>query len=191
MVRRKRKKYDQLQKEGIDSRKRPGWARYLVLGMVLAMVMAAMAGCGRKPQDNAALAAFCPNGEKHEFDVETTHADCTQRGYTTGTCQKCGYTYMYDIVNALGHQWEEPVSLKTVSCTEDGVQSRSCSRCGIRKTAVSGFPGSAAKEPPESSDSGGFSMAGVHRGYGTVNPIMEEMPKSGSKTGTAFLNLWR
>lgn len=133
MVRRKHKKYDQLQKEGIDSRKRPGWARYLVLGMVLAMVMAAMAGCGRKPQDNAALAAFCPNGEKHEFDVETTHADCTQRGYTTGTCQKCGYTYMYDIVNALGHQWEEPVSLKTVSCTEDGVQSRSCGRCGIKQ----------------------------------------------------------
>lgn len=105
--------------------------QFLALGIVLAVILTGIAGCGRKPQDDATLAAFCPNGENHEFDMEITQADCTQRGYTTGTCQKCGYTYMYDMLNALGHQWGEPVYLKAASCTEDGLQNISCSRCGL------------------------------------------------------------
>lgn len=75
-------------------------------------------------------ATFCPYGKNHEFLTETTQADCTQRGYTTGTCQKCGYSYTYDIVDALGHQWADPISVQSLSCTEDGLQSMSCNRCG-------------------------------------------------------------
>lgn len=105
--------------------------QFLILIMALAIMLTGIAGCAKKPQDAATLATYCPNGENHEFDMEITQADCTQRGYTTGTCQKCGYTYMYDMVNALGHQWGAPVSVKLVSCTEDGLQSKSCSRCGI------------------------------------------------------------
>lgn len=105
--------------------------QFLILIMALAIMLTGIAGCAKKPQDAATLAAFCPNGENHEFDIEITQAGCTQRGYTTGTCQKCGYSYMYDMVNALGHQWGEPVSIKAASCTEDGLQNISCSRCGM------------------------------------------------------------
>ena len=38
---------------------------------------------------------------------------------------------MSDMVNALGHQWEDPVCVKPFSCSEDGLQSRICSRCAV------------------------------------------------------------
>lgn len=105
------------------------WMRFLSLCMVFVIVLTASAGCTGKQK--TATAEYCPNGKSHEFHTETNQADCTQRGYSMSTCQKCDYSYISNMVNAQGHQWTEPVLIKAVSCTQDGLQSKSCSRCGI------------------------------------------------------------
>lgn len=81
----------------------------------------------------AIASASCSKGGKHDIQIVTTQAGCTQRGCTTGTCKKCGYTYMSDMVNALGHQWGEQITLQQLSCTQDGLRSQTCSRCGLTR----------------------------------------------------------
>ena len=41
---------------------------------------------------------------EHEYTTEVTAPTCTERGYTTYTCD-CGETYVDDYVNAAGHSY--------------------------------------------------------------------------------------
>lgn len=54
---------------------------------------------------------------EHDYASVTTDPTCTQKGYTTYTCNKCGDSYKDDYVNALGHDYV------------DGV----CGNCGDKK----------------------------------------------------------
>ena len=64
----------------------------------------------------------------HDYQVTATKAaTCTEKGYTSYQCSKCGDAYT-NYTNALGHQYEEVVTAAT--CTEGGYTTHTCARCG-------------------------------------------------------------
>lgn len=42
----------------------------------------------------------------HEYETTTVEPDCTNQGYTRGVCKICGATYTTDIVDPLGHDYD-------------------------------------------------------------------------------------
>ena len=44
----------------------------------------------------------------HDYQAEVTQPTCTEQGYTTYTCSRCGDSYVDDYVDALGHDWAAP-----------------------------------------------------------------------------------
>ena len=56
----------------------------------------------------------------HSYWTDVTNPTCTERGYTTYTCE-CGDTYVEDYVDALGHR-----KASDATCTDDSF----CERCG-------------------------------------------------------------
>lgn len=66
----------------------------------------------------------------HEYTAETVAPTCTEAGYTTYTCDTCGYSYKGDEVSALGHDWKNMAG-QTVTCIDAGWDAyRICKRCG-------------------------------------------------------------
>ena len=68
----------------------------------------------------------------HNYESVTTDPTCTEEGYTTHTCSKCGDSYVNSYVNALGHSFEL-VDHKDPTCTEKGYDKYSCTRCNDRQ----------------------------------------------------------
>lgn len=62
---------------------------------------------------------------KHTYNSVTTDPTCTEKGYTTHTCSKCGDCYKDSYVNAIGHNYV------------DG----SCIHCGKTENTKPGFGG--------------------------------------------------
>ena len=71
---------------------------------------------------------------EHEWTSEVTEPTCTEDGYTTMTCSKCGKTKITDKVPALGHDWVDGEILVAPTATEFGKQELICSRCGEKTT---------------------------------------------------------
>ncbi|MBR4132808.1 MAG: S-layer homology domain-containing protein, partial [Oscillospiraceae bacterium] len=65
---------------------------------------------------------------EHEYVPVVTAPTCTEAGYTTYTCSKCGSSYVADAVPVLGHDYQAVVTAPT--CTEKGHTTYTCSRCG-------------------------------------------------------------
>ncbi|MBO4418471.1 MAG: S-layer homology domain-containing protein, partial [Oscillospiraceae bacterium] len=53
---------------------------------------------------------------------------CTEGGFTTHTCSRCGDSYTDSETEALGHDYQAVVTEPT--CTEIGYTTHTCSRCG-------------------------------------------------------------
>ena len=74
----------------------------------------------------------------HEYRTEVTAPTCTEKGYTTYTCE-CGHTYIADKVPALGHR-EAVDTAVAATCTETGLtEGKHCSVCNtvlIERTVV-------------------------------------------------------
>ncbi|MBQ7653063.1 MAG: TIR domain-containing protein [Clostridia bacterium] len=85
--------------------------------------------CGAKEtEDVAAL--------DHNYTTAVTAPTCTEQGYTTYTCIRCGDSYKSNYVNATGHT---PIEIAAVAatCTEDGSTAGSkCKVCGVILTAT-------------------------------------------------------
>jgi len=65
----------------------------------------------------------------HNYVDVVTNPTCTEQGYTTHTCDKCGDSYIDTYVAALGHD-EVPHAAKTASCTDKGHAAYvTCTRC--------------------------------------------------------------
>jgi hypothetical protein len=64
----------------------------------------------------------------HEYRDEVTAPTCTEKGYTTHTCTRCGDSYQDAEVDALGHEYRDEVTAPT--CTEKGYTTHTCTRCG-------------------------------------------------------------
>ena len=70
--------------------------------------------------------ATAPTG--HLYTTVTVEPTCTEKGFTTHTCEICGDTFTDTEKDALGHDYEAVVTPAT--CTEDGYTTYTCSRCG-------------------------------------------------------------
>ena len=64
----------------------------------------------------------------HDYTDVVTEPTCTEGGYTTHTCTRCGKSYTDSTVAALGHDYTDVVTEPT--CTEDGYTTHTCNRCG-------------------------------------------------------------
>ena len=73
---------------------------------------------------------------KHEYVSVVTDPTCTEQGYTTHTCTKCGDTYVDTFVPALGHNFVTYVSDGNATCTEDGTKTAKCERCDATDTVI-------------------------------------------------------
>lgn len=65
---------------------------------------------------------------EHDYTDVVTEPTCTEQGYTTHTCSKCGDTYVDTYTDALGHEYTDAVTEPT--CTEQGYTTHTCSKCG-------------------------------------------------------------
>ena len=70
----------------------------------------------------------------HEYDKVVTDPTCTEQGYTTHTCEKCGNSYVDTYTDALGHDFGEWETVKEATEEETGLEKRSCKRCGEEET---------------------------------------------------------
>ena len=78
------------------------------------------AGSGEEPMP--------PPDCEHEYEAIVTAPTCTEAGYTTYACTKCGESYIADEVEALGHAYEDVVIAPT--CTQQGYTTQRCTSCG-------------------------------------------------------------
>lgn len=66
------------------------------------------------------------DGHTHNFTLVEIPATCTEKGVTTNKCE-CGYEYTLNEVKALGHDYDDGVSI-TVPCATSA-KKYTCSRC--------------------------------------------------------------
>ena len=71
---------------------------------------------------------------EHDYQAVVTAPTCTEKGYTTYTCAKCGDSYVGDETAALGHSFGQWTATKAATCTEKGAEARTCARCGEKET---------------------------------------------------------
>ena len=80
--------------------------------------------CGHSiTEDCIAARGHRPSGEG-----VVTPASCTEQGYTTYTCARCGQSCRDDFTDALGHDYRAAVVDPT--CTAQGYTLYTCERCG-------------------------------------------------------------
>ena len=72
-------------------------------------------------------------GECKHMNVSTVTVDptCSDKGYTTYTCEDCSYTFNADYIAPLGHTFSDTVVLPT--CEEEGYTQHVCSTCGAEE----------------------------------------------------------
>jgi|GEM_PF-2415106 len=69
------------------------------------------------------------NAHTHAYTSVVTDATCLDGGYTTYTCE-CGYSYVGDHVEALGHDYSNVIdNSREATCETNRVDLCSCSRC--------------------------------------------------------------
>lgn len=94
---------------------------------------------------------------QHDYTSVVTAPTCTERGYTTHTCGKCGHSYQDSYINALGHSFGAWVVIREATSTTAGVRERVCSVCKNKETdaipAAGGSGGSSGSSDDDSDDS--------------------------------------
>lgn len=84
----------------------------------------------------------------HTYFADVTAPTCTERGYTTHTCSKCGDSYVDTYTTALGHNYGEWTTTIPATTTTNGQKERSCSRCGEKQTSVIPATGGTSSNTP-------------------------------------------
>lgn len=88
--------------------------------------------CGRSYSDEAGtvevtdLSMLDIPALGHDFEETVTAPTCTEKGYTTYTCRRCGYTYKGEETAALGHDFSTDWSSDSTG------HWHVCRRCGIK-----------------------------------------------------------
>lgn len=77
--------------------------------------------------------------EAHDYESAITEPTCTEQGYTTYTCSRCGDAYTDEATAALGHAWDEGVVTLEPTFETEGVRTYTCTRCGATKTEAIGM----------------------------------------------------
>ncbi|MBQ8772460.1 MAG: leucine-rich repeat protein, partial [Clostridia bacterium] len=65
---------------------------------------------------------------EHSYTAVVVAPTCTEKGYTSHTCDHCGDNYVDTEIKALGHSYTAVVVAPT--CTEKGYTSHTCDHCG-------------------------------------------------------------
>lgn len=112
---------------------------------------------------------------QHSYAATVTAPTCTEQGYTTHTCTKCGHSYQDNYVNALGHRFGEWIVVREATSTTDGSRERTCAVCNYKETSTipatgsssggSGSSGGGSSSSSDSSSSGSDRGSSASSGY--------------------------
>ena len=69
----------------------------------------------------------------HDLEETKVEATCETAGYTTYSCKNCDYTYIAEIVQSLGHTWDEGRTLLAANCIHEGMVKYTCTVCDDTK----------------------------------------------------------
>lgn len=86
-------------------------------------------GCGKVIEATAEIPA-----SGHSYQSLTTSPTCTEKGYTTCTCEACGDVYTSDFVDESGHNLGDWYTVIPATCETSGVEQRDCSECDYYET---------------------------------------------------------
>ncbi len=87
--------------------------------------------------DRGRASAECRITIGHEHQQSVKEPTCTEQGYATYTCNKCGDVYIdpESYIEALGHSFGEWETVTSPTCTDTGSRQRDCSVCGYIETS--------------------------------------------------------
>ena len=78
--------------------------------------------------------------DAHVLEVTVTPPTCVDDGYTTHACTLCRYGYSDEIVDALGHDWDDGEVTLAPTCTTTGTMLFTCKREGCGETMEKKIP---------------------------------------------------
>ncbi len=70
----------------------------------------------------------------HSYTSVVTKPTCTEKGFTTHTCSKCGHEYVDSYVEVTEHPWDSGKVTKEPTCKEEGEKTYTCTVCSATKT---------------------------------------------------------
>lgn len=82
------------------------------------------------PQLCTKCGAVIVNALGHDYQAEVTEPTCTEMGYTTYTCSRCGDTYKGDYTNAAGHKPGDWIIDQEPTTDSEGSRHKECEVCG-------------------------------------------------------------
>ena len=83
-----------------------------------------------QPQLCTKCGAVMENALGHDYAEEVTAPTCTEMGYTTYTCSRCGDTYKGDYTEAAGHKPGDWIIDKEPTTDSEGSRHKECTVCG-------------------------------------------------------------
>lgn len=69
----------------------------------------------------------------HSYTSVVTKPTCTEKGFTTHTCSKCGNQYVDSYVSTLEHPWDSGKVTTEPTCKEAGERTFTCTVCPVTK----------------------------------------------------------
>ena len=82
------------------------------------------------PQLCTKCGAVIVNALGHDYQEEVTEPTCTEMGYTTYTCSRCGDTYKGDYTDAAGHKPGDWIIDQEPTTDSEGRKHKECEVCG-------------------------------------------------------------
>ena len=82
------------------------------------------------PQLCTKCGAVIVNALGHDYQKEVTAPTCTEMGYTTYTCSRCGDTYKGDYTDAAGHKPGDWIIDQESTTDSEGSKHKECTVCG-------------------------------------------------------------
>ena len=82
------------------------------------------------PQLCTKCGAVIVNALGHDYQKEVTEPTCTEMGYTTYTCSRCGDTYKGDYTDAAGHKPGDWIIDQEPTTDSEGSKHKECEVCG-------------------------------------------------------------
>lgn len=82
------------------------------------------------PQLCTKCGAVIVNALGHDYQKEVTAPTCTEMGYTTYTCSRCGDTYKGDYTDAAGHKPGDWIIDQEPTIDSEGSKHKECEVCG-------------------------------------------------------------
>lgn len=120
---------------------------------------------------------------EHTYKSVVTSPTCTERGYTTHTCSKCGDSYQDSYTDALGHSFGAWSVVQEATSTTSGLRERVCSVCQYKETETipaTGGSSSGLTGNGNSSGGGGSSKPSVRPNATPSAPTMPTTPTTPS-----------